>query len=178
MTKAAENPYQAPESDITPADSEVETIRLTHLGHEAAIKSIGLLYYFSAFAVMLSAAAYAMQISIEPIAVNFTFALGLLGLGIFQFWIAVQVRRLRSSARIPIIIFSIIGLMGFPIGTVISAYILYVILCKKGRYILSEEYAEIVRATPDIKHHTSIVIWLLLIFFLMFIAAVMIPTFA
>ena len=48
------------------------------------------------------------------------------------------------------------------IGTLINGYIIWLILSKKGRLILSPEYAAIVEATSHIKYRTSIVVWILL----------------
>ena len=41
----------------------------------------------------------------------------------------------------------VLGLLGFPIGTLISAYGLWLVLSAKGRVVLSPEYAAIVAAT-------------------------------
>ncbi|MBW1916173.1 MAG: hypothetical protein JRI86_14770, partial [Deltaproteobacteria bacterium] len=119
---------------------------------------------------------YLMRSFVEQTLLSYLLAGGLLLLGIFQFWVAVQLRNLSPSAKIPAVFLSSIGLIGFPVGTIINAYILYVLLCKKGRYVLSPEYQEIVRATPDIRYHTSIIIWIVLaIFILMIAAAIIIP---
>ena len=48
-----------------------------------------------------------------------------------------------------------IGLIGFPIGTLISAYILYLLGSQKGVQVFSDEYAEVIAATPHIKYRSS-----------------------
>ena len=63
------------------------------------------------------------------------------------------------------------GLLGFPIGTLINAYILYLFLSKKGRTIYSPEYQEVIAATPHVKYRTSIVVWILLALVVVLIAA-------
>ena len=57
---------------------------------------------------------------------------------------------------------SVVGLIGFPIGTLISGYILYLLWGKKGRVIFSPEYQAVIAATPHVKYKTSIVVWILL----------------
>lgn len=70
-------------------------------------------------------------------------------------------RGLQSSARVVAIIFSVIGLLGIPIGTLINGYFLYLLLGQKGTYVFSEEYARVRAATPHIKYKTSI--WVLVV---------------
>ncbi len=48
-------------------------------------------------------------------------------------------------------LFAFVTLLDFPIGTLISGYILYLLLSEKGRRIFRSDYAEIVAATPQIK---------------------------
>jgi hypothetical protein len=60
------------------------------------------------------------------------------------------------------IVLSCFGLLGFPIGTLISAYFLYLLSSQKGVYIFSPEYARVIAATPHIKYKTSIIGWILL----------------
>jgi len=87
-------------------------------------------------------------------------------------------RTLRPWVRIPAVLLSILGLFGFPIGTLINGYIIWLILSKKGRRVLSHEYAAIVAATPQVKYRTSIVVWTLLgVIVLFVIAIVSVPLF-
>jgi hypothetical protein len=69
---------------------------------------------------------------------------------------------LRIWARVPAIILAVIGLLGFPIGTLLNAYVLWLLASRKGRMVLSAEYASIVEATPHMKYRTPIVLWILL----------------
>jgi hypothetical protein len=55
-----------------------------------------------------------------------------------------------------------LGLLGFPIGTAINAYILYLFLSKKGRTIFAPEYQAVIAATPEVKYRTSILVWIFL----------------
>ncbi|HKB60455.1 MAG TPA: hypothetical protein VKC56_10480, partial [Gallionellaceae bacterium] len=55
-----------------------------------------------------------------------------------------------------------LGLLGFPFGTVISAFILYLLFSKKGAMVFSDEYKQVIADTPDIKYRTSIIVWIFL----------------
>ncbi|MCW8963968.1 MAG: hypothetical protein OQL16_09240 [Gammaproteobacteria bacterium] len=178
MNNQVDNPYQAPQANIIPADSEMEEIRSLHIRHEATIKSIGILYYLGAFFMFIASAGMAATALAEPPVSALTIASIFLLLGIFQFWAARLLRALSPRAKIPVTIFSVIGLTGFPVGTIINLYILYAIYCKKGRFILSKDYQEIVAATPDIKHQTSILVWIFMgLIVLAIVAAIAIPEF-
>ena len=68
-----------------------------------------------------------------------------------------------ESKRVLIaIVLSAIGLLGFPIGTLISAYFLYLLVSEKGKVVFSDEYKEVIRKTPHIRYKTSIVVWIFL----------------
>ena len=85
------------------------------------------------------------------------------GLGLLQGFVAVGLRRLRNWARIVAIVFSVIGLIAVPIGTLISAYFLYLLVSEKGRIVFSDEYKRVIEQTPHIVYKTSVVVWILLI---------------
>src|SRR4030095_8127226 len=88
-----------------------------------------------------------------------------------QLWVGTGLRRLRRWARIPTGILSGIGLLGFPIGTIINGYILYLIFSQKGKVVFSDEYRAVIEQTPHIKYRTSIVVWIVLGLLLLLIAA-------
>ena len=62
---------------------------------------------------------------------------------------------LNPKIRIAGVVLACIGLIGFPIGTLVNAYILYLLLSKKGKYIFSDEYKEIILETPHVKYKMS-----------------------
>lgn len=163
----SENPYQAPQ-DLSnsgiPVISSAEEIRRAHIKHEASVKSIGLLYYLGGFFLIIamiaslrnafSGATQGILAILIPIA--------LVAIGIFQIITAFHLRKLRPWSRIAAIVLSAIGLIGFPIGTIINAYFLYLLLAKKGAFIFSPEYNEVIAATPHVKYKTSVVAWIVL----------------
>jgi hypothetical protein len=150
------NPYAAPSARVEdlPAVSEAEAIRRAHISHEASIKAVGLLDYLAGAVLLFAAAGTARS---AP------GALLLAALGIGLFFAGWGVRALQSWGRIAGIVLAALGLLGFPIGTVINGYILYLLLSKKGRTIFSPEYQEVIAATPHVKYRTSIVVWVFLL---------------
>jgi hypothetical protein len=150
------NPYAAPTAAVedVAANPEADAIRRAHIGHEASIKAVGILYYLGG-AVLTVLAVSMVRADALP-------AMFLLAVGVAQLFAGWGVRGLRRWGRVLGCVLSAIGLLGFPIGTLINAYILYLLLSKKGRTIFAPEYQEVVAATPDVKYRTSIVVWIVL----------------
>jgi len=163
----SENPYAAPQNlEPAPADalSDAHAVRKAHLGTEASIKSIGIIYYLGALGLFVS-------FFFLPSSVSSDGGVGDLGkaagIGIVSLVpaallivVAAALRRLKPWAKFPVAIFSTLGLVGFPIGTLINLYILYLVFSRKGRMVLSTPYQEIIAATPEMKYKTSrVLIW-------------------
>ena len=148
-------------------NSDAEQIRKEHIKHEASVKSVGILYFLGAL-VLLPLGLVNMAMSE---AVGIVMGLVFLVFGAAQVWLGVGLRKLRPWARIPTAILSGIGLLGFPAGTLINAYILYLVVSKKGVTVFSEDYQRIIEETPHIKYRTSILVWILLVLVLALIAA-------
>lgn len=162
----APNPYATPKAVVADpgATPEAETARREHLGHETNIKAAGGLFMlggvlasFAGLSVIASGAAGAME------------SVAVLVIGVLLVFVAASsvvvgwgLRMLRIWARVPAIVLAVIGLLGFPIGTLINAYILWLLASRKGRMVLSAEYVAIMEATPHVKYRTPIVIWILL----------------
>jgi hypothetical protein len=163
---SAVNPYAPPRAhvdDVSNADSEAEAIRREHIKHEASVRSIGILYYLSG-TLMVVGGAGLMANSVAGATETFLKLLApfYLALGVLMLFVARGVRTLRPWARIATIVVAAIGLLGFPVGTLINGYILYLMLSKKGKRIFEEDYKDIIAATPQVKYRTSIVIWIVL----------------
>ncbi len=110
-----------------------------------------------------------------PLVIEIAVSLIFVVLGVLQFWTGIGLRRLKPWARVPTGLFSGLGLLGFPIGTLINAYVLYLVFSKKGKTVFAEEYQAIIAATPDMKYRTSIIVWVflgILIAFLLLIVTV------
>jgi hypothetical protein len=169
----AENPFSAPIADdiAVPLDglvdpAEAERIRREHISHEVSVKSIGLLYYLATFFLGLASIGFAFALvnaeeipGLEgaeymlPIFVVFAIIYGVVGYGI---------RSLASWSKIPVIFLSALSLLSIPIGTLIGGYILYLVLCAKGKVVLSPQYKEIIRQTPHVKYKTPLSSWIAL----------------
>lgn len=150
---------------LTPHVGSTEAVRNEHLKHEASIKSVGFLYCLGGVGVTLGG----LSLTIVGFASGQGESVGTAVLGVFflllgvgQFLVGRGLRKLRPWARTPTTIISCLGLLGFPLGTLINAYILYLVLSAKGRMVLSEEYNQVVAQTPHIKYRTSIVVWVFL----------------
>ena len=163
----SENPYQAPQTCEIPEShlTDAEAIRQAHINTEASIKSVGILYWLAAVALVISSipiitAAIGRS---DMMALQIAIGIGLLALGILQFIVGFEIRRLKRWARIAVGILSGIGLVGFPVGTIINGYILFLLFGKKGQMVFSAPYKEIVAATPHVKYKTSKWVWIMLI---------------
>ena len=161
------NPYAAPKAaveDISDsANPRAEAIRRAHINHEASIRSIGTLYYLTAFltAVVAVGALFQLWTGHRDLGDVAIFAIsGVLATGFFVLGRAL--RTLRPGARTLTAILAGLGLLGFPLGTLINGYILWLVLSKKGQFIFSPEYAAIVEATPHVKYQTSLLVWIIL----------------
>jgi len=167
MSNTAFNPYAAPAAPVedVSANAEAEAIRKAHISHEASIKAVGILYYLGGTGVTLVA-----------LAALFSARQDALGAG--QLSAGWAVRALRPWGRTVGCILSAIGLIGFPIGTLINGYILYLFLSKKGRTIFAPEYQDVIAATPHVKYRTSIIVWIFLALIVALVAlAVLAPMF-
>ncbi len=160
------NPYAAPQAQILQATTQDELIRREHLNTEASIKSVGILYYL--FAVALIAIGVAALAGINPGRSSSLALLQgvLLLVGIGMGFTAYGLRRLQSWARIPTIILSsiamIVGLINLSWGIVIHIYILAKVAGKQGQFVMTPEYQRIIAATPHVKNKTSIFVKVLL----------------
>ena len=167
------NPYRASSIDATAMPPEVagsaEAIRRAHIAHEASVKSIGTLYLLG-FAVMilgligLGVGLFAAPENAAPQDVAATIGMGVvfLVIGSVQGFVGYFLRQLKPWARWVAVVFSAIGLLGIPVGTLISIYFLYLLLSEKANTIFSPEYQHIIAQTPHVKYKTSIVVWILL----------------
>jgi len=161
------NPFAAPESmDISVgADNRpAAAIRLQYLSHEASLQSVGSLYLLGSIVLVLAGAVMIYLSILNPVSISNQIqnsrpgifeALFIMGLGIAQGFIAFGLRNLKTWVRVPAALFSVIGLLAFPIGTLVNGYILYLLLSAKGRMVFSAEYRDVIQQTPEIKYRTS-----------------------
>jgi hypothetical protein len=181
------NPYAAPVTAPAAAAApssgfgSAESTRKKYLSHEASVKSVGLLYFLGAIFGLLAGVFYlGMSVfaignlpngATDPrdavalqVARVFAFGLGTIvtALSLFQGFVALGLRKLTPWTRIGGSVIAFFGLLGFPLGTLISAYILWLLLSRKGEVVFSAEYQKVIRSTPHIRYRTSIIVWLFL----------------
>jgi len=154
--------------------ANARSIRKQFIRHEVgSIKMIGVLYLVNGVLFLLIAFAVLFIPDEKKIteAQKFLMTLFLLSMGVGLLFTGIKLRTLESWTRIPIAILSGIGVLGFPLGTLVHGWILYLVFSEQGSYIFSDEYKAIVAATPDIQYKSSfqfivfgILIFIVLIF--------------
>ena len=177
MSAEAANPYAAPAARVEdiPANPEAEAIRRAHINHEASIKAVGFLYYLGGAVATLAGLASVFG---APDAGGGVVALLLLALGVGSLSGGWGVRALQPWGRVLGCVLSGIGLLGFPVGTLINGYVLYLLLSKKGRTIFAPAYKDVIAATPHVRYRTSILVWIFLAIVLgLLVLAVLMPMF-
>ncbi|WP_193211530.1 hypothetical protein [Luteolibacter marinus] len=157
-----ENPYQVPavEEVVAPVASDAEAVRQAHIKHEASVKSIGTLFFLGVIVMVVGFISLAARASSEDVsrgiggleAVIILIVLGLLVAQVFVGW---GLRRLKPWSRIAATVFSVIGLIQFPVGTLIGIYCLVIFYSKKGAMVFSPAYQEIIAQTPHVKYRSS-----------------------
>lgn len=164
-------PPKARVEDVVPFSDEAHAIRKAHIKTEASIRSIGTLYYLGTGLMALGALVLLSAVFTGRSSIPFQgfLAIGLLAGCVFFFFVARGLRHLRSWARTATVILSALTLFGglltpahVPMGGIVTIYILYLLLCKKGRRIFQSDYPDIIAATPDVKNTTSVVVWFFL----------------
>jgi hypothetical protein len=165
-----QNPFESPRVELGPglpdaaSGPEDERVRRALLNHEVSIQAVGRLMILGG--VLATFAAFSLLVAAIGSKAG---ELGLmLGLGVaylvfagLSTWIGNQLRTLNPRGRIPGALINGLGLIGFPVGTLISSYILYLLLSQKGQRVLSAEYQGIVARTPHIRYKTPLIIVLL-----------------
>jgi hypothetical protein len=163
---AATNPYAPPKArvdDVVQSVTDAEAIRREYLKHEASVRSIGSLYYLSGGLLCIAAIGLiGMYFTSRHEWPMITFGPVYAVLGVLGIFLGRGIRHLRPWARTTSIVLGCVGLLGFPVGTLINAYILYLLLSSKGKRVFAPDYPDIIAATPHIKYRGSALTWILL----------------
>lgn len=165
------NPYAVSTVAIDPSElrGDAGAIRITYLTRETTIKSLGALFIAGGILGCLLAVFHTLAGLValsEPRpgeSVVLFFALAMLSgvLGVAQIFIAGGLWQLKPWARIAAIGFSCLGLLAFPVGTLLCAYFCYLLLSSKGAMVFSEPYRQVVEATSHIEYKSSVVVGIL-----------------
>jgi hypothetical protein len=161
----SDNPYQAPVTAVADVDApaaDAERVRREHIGHERQLRAVGALYLFGGVLGLLGGIALIVgSIGAERGGGEMT-AIAVLYVAISAFSLVLGwgYRKLAPWVRIPGTVLAAIGLLGIPIGTIISLAILWMIWSAKGKVVLSPQYAAIVAATPHVRYRMTVVDWI------------------
>ena len=167
----AGDPYQPPSAPLefaSAATSDVVAVREAHIGHERKLKSVGLLFGLGAATMMLVLVALLIpgdsggpeltrqMAGVVAAAMIIALIAGALAVLAFGY------RTLAPWVKYVGTPVSAMGLLAVPLGTLIHAYVLYLIWSKKGRRVLAPGYAEIIRATPNVRYKSTVRDWIAL----------------
>ncbi len=186
------NPFEPPQVDaVTSAPSgqepDADRIRREHLNTETHIRSLGLLYILGGVVGTLAMLGMFLAVIIPAVfgkgsrmsLAELLILIPLLALYPLLLVTGVSLRRFKPWSRWVAVAFSSLGLLGIPIGTLISGFFLYTLLNSKGSVVFTPQYARIVEQTPHIKYKTPTLAWILLgVILLGIAAAVLIPLLA
>ena len=161
-------------------------VRQAHLSHENGLKSLGTLHLLcggllALFTVVMGLGMIVSLVGGGPLFSGKPEELVMMVfvpiLAVVQIQVGIGLRRLNSSVRTTAIVLACLGLLNFPVGTLINAVVLSYLLSKKGTFVLTDEYRGIVAQTPHVKAKTSIAAVIVLVFALVILAALLIPFF-
>jgi hypothetical protein len=156
---------------VSPVNSQAEQVRREHIGHEASIKSVGelqmlggilmgLISLFGLYGFVTSNSSRAISVAVVGLV-----ATG--GMSVLFLWNGFGLWRLRPSARwAGVILCVVFMIVGFPIGTIINGYILWLLVSRKGKVVFSDEYQRIIAETPHVKFRTPVYAWVILALFI------------
>lgn len=138
---------------------------------ETSIRSMGHLYVMIGVVLVAVGALVADLRIAEDLLRGALFAI----CGIVLLAVGVGMDRLSGWSRRPAIVLACIGLFVFPLGTVLSGYLLFLLLNRTGRLVFTPVYREAVAATVGMRATTSPVVWVFIGLFFLALAAVVVP---
>jgi hypothetical protein len=169
------NPYAAPIAPygVGSSGSLAEAERIRHdLGpHEANVRALGLLYLILSALLglaglgILGATLMGQLTTPDAGPIPWLGVVVVLALGTWlYYWIGSGLRALRPNPRVGAIVLSGLGVLGFPLGTLIHGYFLYLLVSDKGKKVFSPEYQLVIAATPHVQYQSRWMLGCLLIF--------------
>lgn len=159
---------------VTLVDPQSERARLKYWGHEASVRAAGSLFLFGGCAAGLLAVLGGLGAKLEVVTSGSDSGAGILflaGFGLLaglSFWAAFALWRLNRSGRIVGAALAVIGLLLFPFGTIAGAYVLWLLLSKKGGMVFSDHYRRVIADSPQVS--TRIGVGIRVLFMLSYIA--------
>ena len=162
-------------TDVEPPDSDDETTRRKYLHHESSIRAIGSFYLLGA--LFMALLAFPMMESASKDWKIYVFVAFYLAFCTAQLWAGWNLRQLFAKGRILGIVVAVPWLAALGFGTVISVYILYLLLSPNCKIVMSPQYQRVIENTPNVQHRTPILTWVIVLLVLLFAAAMAIPGF-
>jgi hypothetical protein len=159
-----------------------KNIRAENIGHEAAVRSVGVLYYLVA-AMLIGLAAFVIFApplqKVLPASQMRTAGAGVAFIGFLVYLLGNGLRRLRRWACIIAALGAASGLLALlydpaktGVSALLDAYILWVTMGEKGRYVTTAEYRAVIDETPDMKPGLGLLTWLLIAMVVLVCAAI------
>lgn len=182
MEPTAFNPYAAPEEQASSGSllpSSPEIVRKQFIHCESNIKSIAGVMILGGLLLSIgfglaTVVAFTGSDGEFLSSLRALFLLGITLAGIWQLYTGIQLRRLKRTARTPASIACGLWILFIPVGTILGGVSLWYILRPAATFVFSEEYAKVIRMTPDVAASTSIAGWSLLMVVLLIFGALMI----
>jgi hypothetical protein len=149
-----------PNQSATPIE-----IRKAHIEHETSLRGMALLYYFAALFIGIGGLLFCFERGTAGESRLSSLILGFVLIAIATLYAVFgrAIRRLEPWSRTPATVLACLGLLGFPLGTAINGYILYLLHSNKGKTLFTPEYREIMLQTPEVHAKTSLALWLALV---------------
>lgn len=163
------NLYAAPQAEVhDPGRNPMDpvSIREEHVLHEASIKSVGCLYLLGGGLSLLYVAGLLFALTNSQggsddflkVVLPITFVIG----GVYLA-VGFGMRSLSPGVKIPAVILSALAIFSFPCGTLLGIYAIYLVLSHKGSVVFSDEYKDVIAATPHVKARTPWYAWVALL---------------
>lgn len=159
------DPYTPPRSDVSGAAEVPDAVRIRteHLHTERYLRAFGRLFLLGAVVAIGSTALLARTLAAgDPVPAELALLAVSVGVGLASTWTGWMLATLNPRGRVPALVLSALALFSPPVGTVTGGLVLYLLMTEKGRFVLSEEYAAIRAATPEVRARTSPVVWVVL----------------
>lgn len=157
------NPFAAQVAVARNANSvaDAEAYRRSHIATEVSIKCMGMLHLIIGVVSLVIAPIMLFGEGARQSGNRFQLESNLLVLGlslafaVFHLWMGTQLRNFKNVGRIIQIVLSVFALFAFPVGTIVGAFCLYVLLSSKATNVCSPEYQQVIDQAPNVRYETS-----------------------
>jgi hypothetical protein len=139
--------YAPPRADLESHSASEDAERRQLLRHERSLRAIGVLHVIGAVLGVCTLIA----IAFDGLPGSAVLLLGALGVCALHAWVGVGLARLDRRVRHAAGLLHGVGLLAFPVGTAVNAYVLYLLFGAKGKRILSPEYRALIERTPGVR---------------------------